>query len=63
MLIVMLVCSVTAAPAYYLVRGMRDERDMQLVFIVFTLSAPVLLVVVISTVRNLLIWFERRSKR
>ena len=53
MLLLMLVVSVSAAAASYLVRGAADGRAFQLAFILITLAAPLLLVVLVSILRAL----------
>lgn len=61
LLLVMVVCSVTAAAASYLVRSLQAEgHTSRMPFILFTLVAPVALLVVVSLVRQLYVWFERR---
>ncbi len=61
LLMVMLVFSVTGAAGYYLVRslGQRD-RSAHLTFILFTLAAPILLLVVVSVIRRIVVWLSRR---
>jgi len=62
LLMVMLVCSVTGAAGYYLVRSIEDEknRTAHLTFILFTLAAPILLMVVVSAIRQIIVWLSRR---
>jgi hypothetical protein len=61
MLMVMLVLSVMAAAGSYLMRSLRHEGHYaQLVFILFTLSAPMLLLVVVSLLRAVWGWLNRR---
>ena len=61
LLMVMLVCCVTAAAGSYLMRSLEaDTRSAQLTFILFTLAAPVLLLVVVSLLRHLIGWLGRR---
>jgi hypothetical protein len=60
MMLVMLVFCVMAAAAYYFVRALRGERTFQVLFILFTVTAPLLLVVVISSVRAL--WLNRKIR-
>lgn len=57
MLLIMLVVSVVGAAASYFVRAMQGGRDAQLAFILFTLAAPLLLVVIVSIAHTL---FRRR---
>ena len=54
MLLLMLVVSVTAAGASYLVRAADAGRASKLAFILITLAAPLLLVVLVSVARALL---------
>ena len=60
LLLVMVVVSVTAAAASYMVRGNQQEGWGRLVFILFTLAAPVMLLVVISVLHVVLSWLNRR---
>ena len=60
LLLLMLVVSVMAAGASYFVRysgAVRGGREFQLLFILFTLAAPLLLVVIVSLFQAL---FRRR---
>ena len=58
MLLLMLVVSVVAAGASYLVRSNNTDRVFQLAFILFTLAAPLLLLVVVSLCRAILRWLR-----
>lgn len=51
MLLVMLLVSVVAAGAGYLVQALRGGRQFQLAFILFTIAGPLLLAVLVSLVR------------
>ena len=57
MLLLMLIVSVVGAAASYFVRAMQGGRSAQLAFVLFTLAAPLLLVVVVSIAQSL---FRRR---
>jgi Na+/melibiose symporter-like transporter len=57
MLLIMLIVSVMGAAASYFVRAMQGGRAAQLAFILFTLAAPLLLVVLVSIAQSL---FKRR---
>ncbi|MCL4205729.1 MAG: hypothetical protein MUF25_25665 [Pirellulaceae bacterium] len=60
MLLTMLVFAVMASAGGYLVRALREgDRRYQLIFILMTLAAPMLLMVVVSLVRAL-VAFRRR---
>jgi hypothetical protein len=60
LLMLMLVCSVMAAAGSYLVRSLNQVgRSAHLVFILFTLSAPMLLMVAVSILRQVLRWLNR----
>jgi hypothetical protein len=48
MLLLMLVSSVMAAGGYYLVQALKGGRQFQLVFILFTLASPLLIMVIVS---------------
>jgi len=54
LLLLMLVVSVMAAAGSYLVRALQGGRAFQLAFILFTLAAPLLLVVIVSLLQSLL---------
>ena len=61
LLMVMLVCSVTAAAGSYLVRSLQKPGGgSRLIFILFTLVAPVVLMIVVSLVHSLALWLSRR---
>lgn len=60
MLLVMLVMSVAAACASYLIRGLQGGRPAQLVALMVIVAAPLLLVVVVSVVRELLLKLRRK---
>jgi hypothetical protein len=53
-MLLMLVASVMATAGYYYVRGMGGRREYQAAFILVTLVAPVLLMVIVSIIRALL---------
>ena len=61
LLMLMLVCSVTAAAGSYLVRSLqRPAGSSHLIFILFTLLAPVVLMIVVSLIRSITLWVSRR---
>ena len=61
LLLAMLVFSVMAAAGSYMVRSLREEgRSAHLAFILFTLASPMLLLVVVSVVRQIIAWLNRR---
>ena len=61
LLLVMIVCSVTAAAASYLVRSLQaGGNSSRLTFILFTLVAPVALLLAVSLARQVYVWLERR---
>ena len=61
MLLVMLVACVTASSGFYLVRSLDERgRSAHLVFLLFTLAAPMLLVVVLSAIRRIAVRRKRR---
>lgn len=53
-LLLMLVVSVMAAAGNYLVRSMQGGRSFQLSFILFTLAAPLLVLVAVSVLHAVL---------
>jgi len=61
LLMVMSVFCVMAAAGSYLVRSLSGNRGAGvLIFILFTLAAPMLLMVIISLLRYLVMWTKRR---
>jgi magnesium-transporting ATPase (P-type) len=61
LLMVMLVCSVTAAAGSYFVRSLQKPGGAnRLIFILFTLVAPIVLMIVVSLVRQITLWLSRR---
>lgn len=60
MFAVMLVASVMAAAGFYLARGIETGRQRQFAFVMFTLAAPVLLIVVVSSLLKIVYWINRR---
>ena len=61
LLMLMLVCSVTAAAGSYLVRSLqRPAGSSHLIFILFTLIAPVVLMIAVNLIRQATLWFGRR---
>ena len=58
--LVTLVVCVMAAGGYYLGQALRGGRPFQLVFILFTLASPLLVLVLVSVVRALLQRTRRR---
>jgi len=64
LLMLMVVCGVMAAAGSYLVRSLQQPAGAaRLVFILFTLIAPVVLLVTVSLIRNIAGWFGRRKGR
>lgn len=59
MMIVMVVLSVAAAPAYYLVRASQGEPGAQLVGILLVLASPLMLIVVMSGLLGVARWWNR----
>lgn len=61
LLMLMVVCSVTAAAGSYLVRSLqRPVGANRLTFILFTLLAPVVLMIAVSLIRQVTLWLGRR---
>ena len=57
LLLTMLVFAVMASAGGYLVRALREgDRRYQLVFLLITLAAPLLLMVLVSLTRALVTW-------
>lgn len=57
LLLITLIVSVVGAAASYFVRALHGGRSAQLAFILFTIAAPLLLVVIVSVAQSL---FKRR---
>ncbi|NLF69839.1 MAG: hypothetical protein GX575_12385 [Candidatus Anammoximicrobium sp.] len=63
LLMVMLVCSVMAAAGSYFVRSaLKPGGASLLVFILFTLVTPVVLMIVVSLTRQIALWLSRRRR-
>ena len=61
LLLVTVVCSVMAAAGYYFVRSLQKSGGAnRLIFILFTLVAPIVLVIVVSLLRQVAVWLGRR---
>jgi len=61
LLLLMVVCSVTAAAGSYLVRSLqRPAGANRLIFVLFTLLAPVVLMIAVSLIRQATLWLGRR---
>ncbi len=63
LMMVMLVLAVVAAAASYMVRAQEGGQSLKLAFILFTLAAPVLLMVAVSLLRQVVVWISRRGRR
>ena len=59
-MLVMLVCSVIAASASYMVRGVRGGGPSHLIFLLFTIAAPPLLLLTVSLLRQLITRMNRK---
>ena len=62
-MLVMLVCAVTATAGSYLARAIQTGTSFVAFFIVFTLVAPILLVVGLNLFRLVITWFDRLGRR
>ena len=60
MLLLMLVFCVMSTAGFYLVQGIRGSGSFQLAFILLTLTAPLFLVVIVSVLRQVILWLNRR---
>jgi hypothetical protein len=60
LLLFMLVVSVMGAATYYGAQALRGRDEFQATFILFTLIAPLLLVVVLSTIHAILVRRRRQ---
>lgn len=61
LLMVTFVFSVMGAAGFYFVRSLGESgRSAHLTFILFTLAAPILLMVVVSVIRRIAVWLTRR---
>ena len=63
LMLVMLVCCMMSAAASYRYSGQITVISPQVVFVFFTLMAPLLLVMAISIVRQVAIFLSRSSRR
>lgn len=63
MLLVMLVVSFMASAGFYLVRALRGSLSFHLIFILFTLAAPVFLLLIVSIARAAVDWVNRPRRR
>ena len=54
LMLVMLIFSVMGSAGYYLVRSTQMGRSYQMAFIIVTLVAPLMLMIVLSNLRSLL---------
>ena len=60
LLLVMFIFSAMGSATFYLARGLEGSHAFQLAFILFTLASPVLLVVVVSLLRQFYDWIMAR---
>jgi hypothetical protein len=60
--VITLVASVMGAAGYYLARGIETGRQRQFTFILFSVAAPALLIVLVSSVVQVLNWLNRRQR-
>ena len=60
MFVISLVASVMAAAGFYLARSIETGRQKQFAFIIFTLTAPTLLIVVVGSLVRLVRCISRR---
>ena len=63
MMLLMLVCSVTAAGGYYMMEANRKGASTRSIFVIFTLAAPVVLLMTMSLFRFLQIQLNRFNRR
>ena len=59
LLIVMLICCIMAATAYYFVRAVRGGTGLHTMSVTIAMAAPVLLVVLFSLLKALIDWIRR----
>jgi hypothetical protein len=62
-MLVMLVCAVMATAGSYLARAVKSGTSFTAFFVVFTLVAPILLVVGLNLFRLVITWFDRLGRR
>lgn len=58
-MVVMLAFSAALAPAYYLMRGQQGQANMHFVGILAVLAGPPLVMVAVSLLVALLLWWRR----
>ena len=61
-MLVMLVCAVMATAGSYLARAIKTDTSFIAFFTVFTLVAPILLVVGLNLFRLVMTWFDRLGR-
>ena len=62
LMLIMLVCAMTAAAGSYVVRAMSAGTSAKAFFVIFTLVMPVLLVVALNVTRLLFAMLDRLSR-
>ena len=58
--VVMVVCSLAAAPGYYLTRAQEGKEGMQLVGMIVMLTGPMFLAILLSLLLSLMGWWKGR---
>jgi hypothetical protein len=59
MMVLMMGVGLAFAPAYYLVRAVQGEQNMRLIGTLAVLSAPLLLMIIVSLIVSLARWRNR----
>ena len=60
LLLVTFVFSVMGAAGFYLVQSLKSGGNFRLIFILFTVASPLLLLVVVSGARRIFVWARQR---
>ena len=63
MMLVILVCAVTAAAGRYLIQAMQTGTSSRAIFVMFVLVAPMFLLVTLSAFRLITGWLQRFRRR
>jgi len=62
LMLLMLVCCVMAAAGSYLVRALRSGTSVKAFFVIFTLTAPIALLVILNLFRFVMDRLSRRER-
>ena len=63
MMLVLLVCAMTAAGGRYLLLALSAGASSRAIFVIFVLVVPVVLLIVMNLVRLVAVWFETKQRQ